>query len=175
MRLSKGFYLGSIIGGLAAGTILSIAGFVLVLFFHEYSRFYAQVGTAVIVLLLGTLVSLYGVIISFVLIYRAWTVIQDGNTRTTAGKAAGFLFIPFFNLYWMFIAIWGFAQEYNKYLARHNLTVATLNEKLYLAYPIAILACLVPFLNFVASIGALVLFIIITNNMIDAVNNLPAA
>ena len=54
-----------------------------------------------------------------------WAAIQDGYARTTPGKAIGFMFIPFFNIYWMFQAIWGYSKDYNNFsngmLLRQNL------------------------------------------------------
>lgn len=53
--------------------------------------------------------------------HRAWRMIQDGNARTTPGKAVGLMFIPLFNLYWAFQLIWGFAKDYNAYCRRHGI------------------------------------------------------
>ena len=56
-------------------------------------------------------------IIGLVILHRAWSHIQEiGLARTTPGKAVGFLFIPFFNLYWVFIAYYGWAEDYNRYI-----------------------------------------------------------
>tara|TARA_R110000850_G_scaffold14189_16_gene45506 strand:+ start:1661 stop:2530 length:870 start_codon:yes stop_codon:yes gene_type:complete len=55
-------------------------------------------------------------IVSLVYLHRVWSHIQElGTARTTPGKAIGFLFIPFFNLYWMFIAYSAWAEDFNKY------------------------------------------------------------
>lgn len=51
-----------------------------------------------------------------ILLYRNWKLIQDGDVRTTPGKAVGFCFIPFFNLYWFFQAIHGLSIDQEKYL-----------------------------------------------------------
>lgn len=45
-------------------------------------------------------------IFNFLILSRMWGAIQDGQTQITVGKAIGFLFIPFFNIYWIFRA-WG--------------------------------------------------------------------
>jgi Na+/proline symporter len=57
-----------------------------------------------------------------VLLYKAWTAIQHGPVpvRTTPGKAVGFLFIPFFNCYWIFQALWGWTKDYNAVAACRN-------------------------------------------------------
>jgi hypothetical protein len=47
-----------------------------------------------------------------------WTVIPPDLARTTPGKAVGFLFIPIFNFYWWFVALWGWAKDWNSHAAR---------------------------------------------------------
>ncbi|MEW6096676.1 MAG: hypothetical protein AB1567_09145 [bacterium] len=65
--------------------------------------------------------------------YKAWASIQDGFARTTPGKAVGFLFIPFYNFYWIFQVIWGFAKDYNSYIDRHGVSASKLPEGLFLS------------------------------------------
>lgn len=55
----------------------------------------------------------YG-IVSLVFLHRGWSHLQVlPEVRTTPGKAIGFLFIPFFNIYWLFVAYYGWAMDYN--------------------------------------------------------------
>lgn len=115
-RLSKSFYVGSIIGGSVLGGI--------------------TVGMGV---WFGYLLSLYSVVIALVLLYKVWAAIQDGHARTTPGKAVGYMFIPFFQLYWVFQAYWGYAKDYNSYISRHDISTSRLPEGLFLAY------CILPF------------------------------
>lgn len=60
-----------------------------------------------------------GTILMFVLLYKLWGVVQDGQAATTPGKAVGFLFIPFYNFYWIFQAYWGLAKDLNRYIKQH--------------------------------------------------------
>jgi hypothetical protein len=53
--------------------------------------------------------------------HAAWRTLQDPHARTTPPKAIGFMFIPLFNLYWVFQLIWGFAKDYNAYSQRHGI------------------------------------------------------
>ena len=39
-----------------------------------------------------------------ILLYRLWKLVPPEQAATTPGKAVGFLFIPFFSLYWNFVA-----------------------------------------------------------------------
>jgi hypothetical protein len=70
------------------------------------------------------------------LIINMWTAIQDGNARTTPGKAVGLLFIPFFNVYWMFIVWSGFVTDYNNYIERNNIPARPLSATLYTIFPL---------------------------------------
>jgi len=54
-----------------------------------------------------------------VVLYKFWQVIQDGHARTIPGKAVGFLFIPIFSYYWLFVAYFGLAMDLNRYIERH--------------------------------------------------------
>lgn len=130
-RVSKGFYLGSYIGGSILGVIFLLAGF----FFlwaaaDSESHEVAKIGLGIF--LTGVSLIIYVTFVSCKLLFKAWGLIQDGFARTTPGKAIGFLFIPFFNFYWIFRAIWGFAKDYNWYVTRHKITATQLPEKLFL-------------------------------------------
>lgn len=48
------------------------------------------------------------------ILHRAWSAVQDGVTTVTPGKAVGFCYIPFFNLYWNFVAHVGLIKEINR-------------------------------------------------------------
>ena len=67
-----------------------------------------------VMILLGLLGIIVGVVFSCLILHRGWSFVQDGKARTTPGKAVGFLFIPFYNLYWTFVAHYGLMQEFNR-------------------------------------------------------------
>ena len=56
----------------------------------------------------------FGGIYSYIILFRAWKVIQAGGARTTPGKAVGLLFIPIFNFYWIFVAYYGWAIDWTR-------------------------------------------------------------
>ncbi|MBO7725336.1 MAG: hypothetical protein J6S40_02610 [Thermoguttaceae bacterium] len=53
---------------------------------------------------------------SCVLLYRFWTAVQPYHATTTPGKAVGYCFIPFFNVYWVFICYFMLARDINSVL-----------------------------------------------------------
>ena len=139
----------------------------------------------------SAIAGLFGLMVFVVFTFRIWRAIQDGHARTSAGKAAGFLLIPFFNIYWLFQTVWGFAKDYNKYLDRHELSVSKLSEGLYLAFSILLstrvlyrtIATLKPITGVGALLGqysyfltipVLVLGIIVIHRSCKAVNALPS-
>lgn len=96
-----------------------------------------------------------------VFIYKAWSFIQDGYAQTTPGKAVGFLFIPFFNIYWIFVAFYGLSVNLNKYIFRHRIKIDPINSGLVLVACIMwILTCIsfyVPLLSKVVAIMFIIL------------------
>ncbi len=164
-ELSKFFFLGSMVGGWILGYLLLVAA-VLV----------RGPGLTVGLGLLSIFPLVYSVVVFFVLWYKAWASIQDGHVRATPCRAIGFMFIPLFNLYWLFQAIWGFARDYNSYIVRHRVPAADLNEGLFLATCILIVISFFlgwfPLLGYFMAIAGLVLVLIVVNLVLDAVNRL---
>lgn len=74
--------------------------------------------------------------LNLVYLGRLWKALQHGRARTTPGKAVGLLFVPFFNLYWIFVAIYGLAQDWNRITSRYTdlSRGPKLNEGMFLAY-----------------------------------------
>jgi hypothetical protein len=65
------------------------------------------------------------------ILYKAWSALPAGAARTTPGEAVGFLFIPFYNLYWIWRVIPGFAADFNKYAAQSQPVIKPEPETLY--------------------------------------------
>ncbi|MDR3108964.1 MAG: hypothetical protein LBU65_04645 [Planctomycetaceae bacterium] len=74
-------------------------------------------------------------IMSCILIHRAWAILQGSvKARTTPCNAVGLLFVPFFNIYWIFVCIVGLASDMNDYRNRFGLThVKPVNRGLAIA------------------------------------------
>lgn len=67
-------------------------------------------GIFCLVLLITGLVSF---IYALILLYRLWVIVPANIAATSPDRAVGFLFIPFFNIYWMFIAYCRLADHYD--------------------------------------------------------------
>lgn len=110
------------------------------------------------------IVGIGGVIASLVfatmLLYKLWTLIPPDRAETTPMQAVGFLFIPFFSFYWIFIAYYGLAKSLNRELAptRHSSKV---NEGLCLAYCILSCCGLIPYVNLLLFIPNFVISVIL--------------
>jgi hypothetical protein len=166
VMLSKGFFLGSILGGAVLFLILYLGGIVLMVATEEPFP-------GVLLILLGFLAVIYSSVIMAIMVYKMWKAIQDGHARTTPGKAVGFLFIPFFNLYWIFQAFWGFSVDYNAYIERHSISVNKLPVNLFLTYAILSVASAVPYIGILPGIAAFIILIILVVQICNAVNVLP--
>lgn len=99
----------------------------------------------------------------YVFLYRAWDQAQAFTNRTTPGKAVGFLFIPFFNLYWHFVAYLHLARAMNFELAHRRVDPQPrVSEGLTIAACVlAILIALLPIFAALAGVAALICFSIL--------------
>jgi hypothetical protein len=108
-------------------------------------------------------------------IYRMWKAIADAQTKPTPGQAVGYMFIPFYNLYWMFRAISGYPDQYNEYVRRHGLDVPRLGDGVFSAYPFFLLASCIPAVGVVFGLfNMLVVAPLLIGRACDAVSALPA-
>ena len=96
-----------------------------------------------------------------ILIFRAWAAISDSHSSVSPGAAVGLLFVPFFNLYWLFIAVGSYGKHYNAFAKRNGLQ-ARASEGLFLTCailtfvpPASLIAMILVVVNFCAGINAL--------------------
>ena len=64
---------------------------------------------------------LVGGIFLMIFIYKIWAALNDGVTKPTPGAALGFMFIPIFSLYWLFVAYGSWGTRYNEFCQRHGI------------------------------------------------------
>lgn len=125
------------------------------------------IGLPLSLLCIGVPAVIAGVIVGYVLLYRLWVVIQDGKARTTPGKAVGFCFIPFFNLYWCYVAYVGLAKDLNQYCNERRIPVRRVSETLAVWWFVLLLLGLVPYVGIVTGIVALILLIVLLKQCVD--------
>ncbi len=136
---------------------------------------------AVVAGFLAVFALIAGLVLFFVLLYKSWNQIQDGHARTSAGKAVGLLLVPFFGLYWAFVAVYGLTWDLHRYVVRRgwytraNLGPYPVSPGLALACCILFICCWIPFLNFVMLPVALVMLMVLMTSLRNASMEIAAA
>lgn len=111
-------------------------------------------------------------VVTLVVLYKLWDVIQDGVTPVTPGKAVGFLFIPFYNIYWIFRVWGGYPKDHNDFIDRNRLASPKLPGTIFTLFPVLVLLTAI----FVLPIFLLpFVTIFLISRSCDAVNNLLLA
>jgi hypothetical protein len=127
---------------------------------------------AAVIILFGTILVCIAMVYACILLYRIWSILQDGKVRTTPEKAIGFLFIPFFNFYWIFVVYYGLAVDFNRYVLERKLDIALLSIPLFLATCILPIVSLFPYIMYVAYPVNIVVDIIVLYQMLGRYNAL---
>jgi hypothetical protein len=91
---------------------------------------------------IGAVCSVIGAILGYMILHRAWKCLSYAGAAVTPGAAVGFMFIPFFNLYWIFRAFAGFAKEWNRITSAYVDTrlAPRMSEGLFLTFCICIVS-----------------------------------
>jgi len=124
-------------------------------------------GLPLCIIIIGIVPLIAGGVISYVLLYRFWDIIQDGKARTSPGKAVGFCFIPFFNFYWFFVAIVGLAKDMNTYCDERSIAGPRVSDGLALAWFILFLCGIIPYVGIATGIAGIVIWIILYKQFAD--------
>jgi hypothetical protein len=134
-KANKGFYVGAfLVGGLGQLIIWETVQFL--------SMAYPQIRPIRHILTWpASMLSLLSAVVTFILVYKMWAAIQGRGARTSAGRALGFMFIPFFNFYWFFQVYWGWTKDYNRIPESEDVELPFMSEG------IALLVCILPLLS----------------------------
>lgn len=112
------------------------------------------------------------VIISSMFLYKAWELIQDGRARATPGKAVGFRFIPFYALYWEFVAVMGLLDDIRDFARRRRIPIRSISQATAVWYCVLnIVAAVlgwVPVLGSLLLIPCIALFLVLMNSVKSA-------
>ncbi len=145
------------------GIVVMSVGFVILL--DSYS---SEAG--MLVILFGVVLVLGGSIYLLVIIYRIWAfVINESNLLgltpaiRSPGQAVGFMFIPFFNFYWVFQVYGKMANNINA-IARQRGATQLMPEGLGITIPILIILTIIPYIGSIISlvVGAVLVPIFIS-------------
>jgi hypothetical protein len=93
------------------------------------------------------------VVLWYIILYRCWKLIQDGDIHTTPEKAVGFLFIPIYKYYWNFIAYLGWAKSANQYIQNRGYPIAKVNPKTPAAMCILAVLIIIPQVTLIIVMG----------------------
>jgi hypothetical protein len=133
---------------------------------------YSSDGIAILMCLAGAILVISAHIYFVVVLYRVWEFSINESFRLnlspsieTPGKAVGYLFIPFFNFYWIFVA-YGKLSKDLRAIANTKGVVVTMSAELGVILSIFCILTIIPFVGYFTSVIALVLFPIFLNQAI---------
>jgi hypothetical protein len=135
----------------------------------------AAVGLGILLLLPGEFALIAGAVLMYIQLYRFWRVIQDANPRTTPGRAVGFCFIPFFNFYWIFPAMYGLAQDMNAYMDQRGIPGRGPSPGLALTLCIVLLVVAIPYIGLLAMPVYLVFLLLVWSQFNRAAIDITAS
>ncbi len=106
------------------------------------------------IIYLGVILLIIGWIYFMVLIYRIWRfsiyqsrLLNLPPSIESAGKAVGYLFIPFYNFYWIFIAYGKLPKDLNKIAGQKSINYG-MNNGLGIAIAVLTLAGIIPLVGY---------------------------
>lgn len=128
-----------------------------------------MLGIGGIAIFVGYAFLIWSGVLWLMFLYRAWKIIEPGSARTTPGQAVGMLFIPFYNLYWIFQAYHGWSQDYNRSAARGRSGIHA-KEGLFQTFAILTLCSAVPYVGLLAALPLIVIGPMIMHNTCQIIN-----
>ncbi|WP_412973320.1 hypothetical protein [Glaciecola sp. MF2-115] len=111
------------------------------------------------------------IVIFCISLYRAWEVLQNTTARTSSGLAVGLLFVPVFNVYWVFQSLWGWSKDYQLFTTYHEKgTMPYVNKQIFLAQCVLLPMLAIPIVNSVITYFIVPTTLIIIFQMSKATN-----
>lgn len=101
-------------------------------------------------------------ILFFIWLYKTWEAVPQQHQSTSPGKALGFLFVPFFNIYWMFRAFPGLSKSIQNAHKAANPSYSGGG----VAFAVGLMACIMSFIPFVQIVSFIpfVIWVLLTNS-----------
>ena len=127
-----------------------------------------------LILAIASIVMIICFVLFYIILYRLWKFIiakayELGITPSipTAGQAVGYLFIPFFNFYWLFKGIGKLPLEINAIANRYDVQKLVPDNLGYIIASLSIVG-LIPFIGYVTSaINFLILLPLFLKNCVE--------
>lgn len=117
-------------------------------------------GVVLLLACVGIVGIIAGVVLYCMILHKCWSLIPREWARTSPDLAIGLMFVPLFNMYWVFVAMHGLARDLNRLLDELGLSGPRVNETLTLSYCILIVCSWLPYLGLLAALTAVVLNLI---------------
>ena len=109
----------------------------------------------------------------FVILYKAWGLMQKEEVRGHPDKMVAFCFIPGWNFYWVFPAIRGLAKEINDTLDKENIPAERINLDMVTWMLICLFGSAIT--AGISLIPFIVFWVIYTNKVMNAYNAITVA
>lgn len=129
-------------------------------------------GVPLMFVCIGVPMLIAATVLQFITMYRCWAIIQDGRVRSTPGKAVGFCFIPFFNLYWIFEAVPGLVTDTNNYLRERNIAAQPLSSGLAISWCVLTILSCIPYVGLLMIIPGAIIEILLWRDFTNAANKI---
>jgi hypothetical protein len=131
----------------------------------------AAAGLGLCITCIGAILGIPALIAAFVfqamLLYKLWRTLPAGWAASAPVDAVAFLFIPFFNFYWFFVAIWGLSKDLNRFAREHNIAAPRAGEGLALTWCILYCCAVVPYAGILAAIAGMIVAIFALKSMCE--------
>lgn len=171
--ISKKKYIGNIAAALFVSPIILFS--FSVSFVNTVNFPTGSYSSPVLLLLIGMAISIAGAITFYLFVYRIWDSIKDGQTRTSPGFAVGGLFIPFYNFYWIFQALPGFAADFNNYKTQRRINTPPLKNTLLMTFAGLTVASVIPLLGILCVVINSFVVLPMISQALDTVNSAKEA
>ena len=130
----------------------------------SFKKLFMWFWISLIGIILGGLGIIPAFVLFFIIVYKAWKLVQHEGVRGDADKMVSNCFIPGWNYYWYFPAFRGLAKEFNDKFDRDGIP----HEKFNLDMVTWMLVCLFASFTGIGAIAYIVLWIIYTNKVKEA-------
>ncbi len=168
--ISKQYYIGIMSASLFTIPIIIFSLF-MPLYFEGPSFFKGAIYLLIFWALFVLSLIILGIITFYTFIYRIWSSIQDGHfARTTPVFAVVGFFIPFYNFYWIFQALPGFATDFNGYLKDRRINVPPLSSGLLITWGVLTVTSIIPVVGLFCGIANIFVTLLMISKVSDAIN-----